>query len=420
MRRRASKLKYEAEVTLGKMLQSEPKHPSDTNLLYARAASVGQDGDLITADAKSMWFSVSEAANLDLRRGDVLVVEGGDAGRSVLLNHDLGGWGFQNSINRVRSKAENDSRFIFYVLHSARTSGLLKSLCDVVSIPHLTAEKLKRLPLSLPDFDEQRAIADYLDRETAEIDTLIAKQEQLIATLRERGASLLDYELVAAGLQSVPRSLAGSLQDALPPGWKALELGQTLDELTNGFVGPTRDILVDEGVPYIQSTHIKNGAIDFHRRPYFVAAEWHAQRPRIHLREGDILIVQTGDIGKAAVVPAGFGEASCHALQIARVRRSIVSPQYLGAYLASVFGYHQLRSRATGALHPHLEAGIRSTPVIVPPLHVQRQIVAETNRKASVLHQLIEKTERFIELAKERRSTLITAAVTGRIDVRAA
>jgi type I restriction enzyme S subunit len=178
--------------------------------------------------------------------------------------------------------------------------------------------------------------------------------------------------------------------------------------------------LVDSGVPYIQSTHIKQGRIDFDRRPFYVRREWHEDRPRIHLREGDVLIVQTGDIGKVAVVPPRFGEASCHALQIARVKPKILTGRYLGAFLSSWCGYHYLRSLATGALHPHLEAGIRATPIVVPPLDVQETIVLEVGEQTAKIDSLVAKAIAMIEVLQEYRSALITDAVTGKIDVRGA
>lgn len=267
----------------------------------------------------------------------------------------------------------------------------------------------------VPPVNEQRAIANYLDRETARIDTLIEEQQRLVEILRERRACVVDLLLAKLGL-NIPDSFE-DYDSNLPEGWRIILLGRTLQQLTNGFVGPTRDILVEDGIRYIQSTHIKSGRINFERRPFYVTRDWHEERPRIHLRAGDVLIVQTGDIGKVAVVPTGFGEASCHALQIARTHPEILSGQYLAAFLGSRLGYQSLIARATGALHPHLEAGIRSTPVVVPPPDTQERIVKAAAAQTAKIDTLIAETERFIELSRERRSALITAAVTGQIDV---
>jgi type I restriction enzyme S subunit len=310
-----------------------------------------------------------------------------------------------------------ETRFAYYSLSAARDH--LVFLASGGGQPNINQDKLRSLRIAVPGRDEQATIVEFLDGETAKIDALIGKQEQLIAALQERRSITVDLVLDRHGF-TAPRSLA-DLETATPPrGWRIIHLGTVLRQLTNGFVGPTRDILVDEGVPYVQSTHIKQGRIDFNRRPFYVRREWHDERPRIHLREGDVLIVQTGDIGKVAVVPPDFGEASCHALQIARVKPEILTGNYLGAFLGSWIGYHYLCSLATGALHPHLEAGIRAVPVVVPPLDIQTMIVRQVTEQTAKIDALIAKATEVIDALHEYRSALITDAVTGKIDVRKA
>ncbi|GGM34249.1 hypothetical protein GCM10012275_01990 [Longimycelium tulufanense] len=320
-----------------------------------------------------------------------------------------------------------DKRWLNYFLTSGYSVSTMASLvrgiggteAGNVRTPRLNISDLQSMIAPLVSADEQRAIADYLDRETARIDTLIEEQQRLIELLRERREVVIDEELAKRGVRA-PTSLDGSARYEVPDGWQVVLLGRALRQLTNGFVGPTRDILVEDGVRYIQSTHIKAGRIDFERRPFYVSREWHDERPRIHLQAGDVLIVQTGDIGKVAVVPPGFGDASCHALQIARVRPELLSGEYLATFLSSRLGYNSLLVRATGALHPHLEAGIRAVPLVVPPCPVQAEIVQSSAEQTAKIDVLIAETERFIELARERRAALITAAVTGQIDVREA
>ncbi|CAM5742271.1 hypothetical protein MAUB1S_03172 [Mycolicibacterium aubagnense] len=408
------------DVHLGKMVQPQRRSEGDVEAPYLRAAHVQPHGQVVDVEPKLMWFAPGELGAHDLRRGDVVVVEGGAGfGRSATIREDRAGWGFQNSIVRFRPRPlVSSGRFVDYALQSSLGAGEIEAACFSATIPHFTADKVAAFVVPAPQLDEQRAIADFLDRETARIDVLIEEQLRLIDLLRERRASVVDLILAEHGLR-VPERFE-EYGDRLPDEWRVILLGRTLRQLTNGFVGPTRDILVDEGIRYIQSTHIKSGAIAFERRPFYVAREWHDERPRIHLHEGDVLIVQTGDIGKVAVVPPDFGDASCHALQIARTHRDLVSGEYLAAFLTSRLGYQSLAARATGALHPHLEAGIRSAPIVVPPLDVQNRIVDEAAEHTSRIDTLIEETERFIELSRERRSALITAAVTGQIDVRGA
>lgn len=130
-----------------------------------------------------------------------------------------------------------------------------------------------------------------------------------------------------------------------------------------------------------------------------------------------MLIVQTGDIGQVAVVPEGFGEASCHALQIARVRKEVMTGEYLGLYLRSHFGYSSLLCRATGALHPHLEGGIKDVSVVVPPLQTQSLLIQSVAAAQTQLQRLDAAFRAQVTLLQERRKAVITAAVTGELDV---
>ncbi|WP_122498778.1 restriction endonuclease subunit S [Mycobacterium attenuatum] len=189
---RVGRVKHLGNVTLGKMLQASDSG-SDVRAPYMRAANVQPDGELREDDVKEMWFSVDELASLDLRRGDVVVVEGGIGGygRAAYLDHDLVGWGFQNSINRIRPHQETDGRYLAYFLIMARSMGFIEAYCNVVSMPHLTAEKLNSMPVPIPPLDEQQRIATYLDDQTSKIDVLIAETERFIELARERRAALI-------------------------------------------------------------------------------------------------------------------------------------------------------------------------------------------------------------------------------------
>ena len=281
----------------------------------------------------------------------------------------------------------------------------------------VTAEDVGSIRIWVPSGKTQREIAVFLDGETARVDALIEKKRRMIDLFEERKSVLLRRALEVRGFRWGASLESPAADPRLPAGWKVAHLSTVLEQLTNGYVGPTRDLLVDEGVKYIQSLHIKDGAIDFSRRPYYVPSDWHDERPRIHLRPGDVLLVQTGDIGQVAVVPPDFGPASCHALQIARVRRDLLVGDYLAAYLRSPFGRQSLLSRVTGALHPHLEGGIRDIPIVVPPLHVQTDVVDEIRDRSGLIDRIRSKLARQIELLGEHRQAMVTAGVTGQLDV---
>lgn len=410
-----------AEVALGR--QRAPKYETGDHIVqYLRSANIG-DGFLDLSDVKSMDFSPSEQATFSLRAGDVLVTEGSGSrdtvGSSAVWHEELPKpICFQNTVLRVRPRlGTSDGRYLAWWTRHAHASGLIAAVATGANILHLGAENLRRLPIDLPSLVEQQRIADFLDDQVSRIDQVVSLRRSESSGLDDRIESMFEQALSRHGFH-FPRSLDPDWAIIpRPSGWQIFRLSQGLSQLTNGFVGPTRDILVDDGIPYVQSTHIKGGLIDFQRRPFYVTREWHRQRPRIHLREGDVLIVQTGDIGQVAVVPKEFGEASCHALQIARVKADVISGDYLGGYLRTAFGKHSLLCRATGALHPHLEGSIRSVPIVVPPASVQAEVVHEVEGAHATLVSLQGHVHRQIELLGERKRALITSAVTGEFDL---
>lgn len=357
------------------------------------------------------------AAKATLRRGDLLMTAAGATiGKSYLHESDARAC-YAGYLVRFRGGAHVDSRFIAYWTESSEYWNQIRAGRVISTIENFSAGRYRNLRLRIPGLGDQRRIADFLDIETARIDALVERKRRMIELLDERNNALFAASLESRGFKWSQLLDQPAADCRVPSGWQVAHLSVVLDQLTNGYVGPTRDLIVDDGVRYIQSLHIKQGKIDFDRRPFYVPAEWHAERPRIHLRPSDVLIVQTGDIGQIAVVPEDFGAASCHALQIARVRRDILSGEYLGAYLRSPFGKQSLLSRATGALHPHLEGGIRDIPVVLPPLSVQDEVVREIEDRSATLDATVAMLLRQIDLLVERRQALITAAVTGELDV---
>jgi type I restriction enzyme S subunit len=178
---------------------SRTTRPEDKILPYLRAANIQDDG-LDLSDVNVMPYAAREAAALDLRRNDVLVVEGGAVGTCAVLDKDLSDWSFQKTVNRLRPRHNWSSRYIAHVLRAYRDSGVIDILCNRSTIPHLTAEKLRSLRVPAWDGVTQRAIADFLDHETAQIDALVAKQEELVVALRERRSSVVDRELNSGSL----------------------------------------------------------------------------------------------------------------------------------------------------------------------------------------------------------------------------
>ena len=176
-------------VQLGKML--DERRISGTHLApYLRNADIQWHG-INTADLPEMDFDEAERDRYALRRGDLLVCEGGDVGRTAEWNGELRECFFQKAIHRLRPITEQDEPGFFrYFMRMAADRGDF-TLSTASTIQHLTAEKLRVVRYPAPPRDEQRAIVDYLDRETSRLDAFTVKVRSTIALLKERRAALI-------------------------------------------------------------------------------------------------------------------------------------------------------------------------------------------------------------------------------------
>jgi len=197
----------------------------------------------------------------------------------------------------------------------------------------------------------------------------------------------------------------------IPQEWSIVSIARVSNKITNGYVGATRDIFYDTGIRYLQSLHIKKNKINFHT-PYYVSEDWSNEKSKSILKEGDVLIVQTGDIGQVAAVTKEFEGCNCHALIIVSGNEKIWG-FYLSWLLNSDYGRQTLKSIQTGALHPHLNCdAIKDVKITLPDIQIQKNISNFLDHETAKIDTLIAKQEKLIELLKEKRQAVISHAVT--------
>jgi type I restriction enzyme S subunit len=313
-----------------------------------------------------------------------------------------------------------DRNFLYYLHLSHFTRERICSRVQSATRSHQRAnpDDISKLWHAVPPIEEQKSIAGYVRESTHTIDELVAKKRRLIDLLSEQRAALINQAVTKGLNPNVPMKDSGvEWIGMVPEYWGVRFLSKAVGKIRNGYVGPTRDILVDKGVRYLQSLHIKSGRILFDKK-YFVRPTWSERHAETVLRKGDVLIVQTGSIGECAVVPEEFDGCNCHALIITRAKPEVAS----GEYLALLFQSHYVKSRfaelQTGALHPHLEIGIvRNIPLPLPPLKEQKTILGYVEDKLNRFHETIETTKQEIERLSEYRTALISAAVTGKMEI---
>ena len=311
-----------------------------------------------------------------------------------------------------------NNKYLFYWLQAFKNE--IIQLSSGGGQPNINQEKVASLKVSAPLIDDQIKIANFLDHETAKIDSLIEKQQKLIELLKEKRQAMISHAVTKGLNPDVPMKDSGvEWLGRVPEHWGVIAISKVTQKITNGYVGPTRDILVPEGIPYVQATHIKKGKVNFDNA-YFVREKWCNEHSKSILKKGDVLIVQTGagtgDVGLVSENEEGF---NCHALIILQPKNDLLLGKYLSYVLQSDYGYATLYSIRTGGMHPHLNCGeVQFVKIPVPNTVEQLEISNFIEKHIIDFEKMIEKAQSMIQLMQERRTALISSVVTGKIDVR--
>lgn len=139
-----------------------------------------------------MWFTPKESEMYSLKKGDVLIVEGGAGfGRSLTLEKDLVNWGFQNHIIRVRPDNGWDSKFIDYVIRAYKAAGYIDLLTVGATIPGFSSEKAKKLKVPFLTLEEQEEIVQDISRELSETNRIVEECTELKEILLKRRQVLI-------------------------------------------------------------------------------------------------------------------------------------------------------------------------------------------------------------------------------------
>ena len=419
-------LRAVAEVTLGR--QRSPQHAEGLFMVkYLRAANV-KDGALDLSDVKSMNFTPDEQRIFGLRPGDVLVSEGSGSlstvGAAAVWRGEIEGpVCFQNTLLRLRPRSDViDGRFLGWWAQSAFGSGLFASLASGANIYHLSAERVRILRIDIPSLDEQRRIADFLDAETGRIDRLVQARMRQRVALDEHAYADISETLIPG----ITRKPAG----VWPWVWLP-ELGKDRPLVRLGYVcriqtGITVDSGRDVGSdpvtrPYLRVANVQAGHIDLSSVAEVTVPR--ALAARSTLRPGDVLMTEGGDLDKLGRGTVWRGELpDClhqnHVFAL-RPEPDRLDAEYLALMTQTVHGrcYFESTGTKTTNLASTSSSKILSFPIPLPSVSRQRELVAAITRRLDMVARAKAELSRQLELLAERRQALITATVTGQLDI---
>ncbi len=391
---------------------------------YLRAANV-KDGALELADVKVMNFTPTERAVFGLHAGDVLVTEGAGSlaavGASAVWDGELeGDVCFQNTLLRLRARVNTDPRFLAWWCRHAYYSGLFAGIAEGANIFHLGAERVRRLPCWVPPRADQSAIADYLDVQTARIDALAATKRRVIQALDERWQSTMAAG-VSGELLQLPKSSPTGIPwlPAMPADWCRVKLNlvsrlrsghtpsrqhsewwedTTIPWITTGEVSQVRD----DRQEYITDTREKISEIGLANS----AAQLHPA--------GTVVLCRTASAGYSAIMGADMATSQDFATWTCG---PLLRPRFLLLCLR-VMRQDLLGRLAMGSTHKTIYMpDVESIVVALPLVEVQDAVVDAVYGRLPAIDASVDLLRRQLDLLREHRQALITAAVTGEMDI---
>ena len=311
-----------------------------------------------------------------------------------------------------------DSSFASYALRAPHFVERVVANSVGVSYPAINASSLACFPIPYPEVDEQRVIADFLDRETAKIDALVARKERLIELLQEKRTALITRAVTRGLDPNVPMKDSGvEWLGEIPTHWKVCRLRRIVSKFVD-YRGKTPD-KSPSGARLVTAKNIKNQLIDFSLSEEFIPEDLYPQwMIRGRPERGDVLITTEAPLGETAqVLDADI--ALAQRIILLKVNTTRVTNDYLKYHFAADPGRMELGTRATGSTALGIKAShLKASLVAVPPVCEQEEISRTVDSGTVDVDLLIAKVHQAIDHLKEFRTTLISAAVTGKIDVR--
>lgn len=361
-----------------------------------------------------------------LRVGDLLIEKsgGGDlqpVGVVVLFEHKFDAVS-SNFVARMPVRPGMNSNFLCY-LHAALYSVRLNT-CSIkqnTGIQNLDSSAYLDEKVALPSVEDQNAIAAFLDCETSKIDALIAKQGRLIAVLQEKRQALISHAVTKGLNPDAPMKDSGvEWLGEVPAHWGVKRL-KHIAAIQTG-VAKGRDLSGQDTihVPYMRVANVQDGHLDLADVTTIEIARSELERYR--LQAGDVLMNEGGDndkLGRGHIWRAEI-DPCIHQNHVFAVRPHEVEPEWLtlvtGADYAK-FYFFSFAKQSTN-LASISSSNLRELPVMCPPLPERNEIRMYVAVESVKIDTLIQKAKTAIGKLQARRAALISAAVTGMIDVR--
>lgn len=377
--------------SLGKMLDKAKNQGKPRR--YLRNINVRWFGfDL--SDVQEMRIAEDEVERYSIRKGDLVVCEGGEPGRCAIWC-DEETVCFQKALHRVRFNEASDPRFYMYYLWMLAKSGMLAAYYTGTGIKHLTGESLKKLPVPVPPLAEQKRIV-------ARIEELFSKLDSGVETLQKTKQQLAVYR------QSV-------LKAAFEGCVNSNEIEDLVDDVRIGPFGTMlhKEDYIDNGIPVINPQHIKQNLICPSSK-ITVSTEKAAELSSYCLKTNDVIMGRRGEMGRVAAVGENEAGWICGTGSIMLRLKKEFDAKFYAKILSSPRVVHYLEENATGTTMKNLnEEIVKHIPV--PKITRQQQVKIDSMLKAafSVCDSIEKTVDDALQQAEPMRHSILKKAFEG-------
>jgi len=422
----ATKLKFLGQAKIGLTYSpSDVVDEEDSNCTLVLRSSNVQDGKIVFQDNVYVQSEIPES--LRTKEGDILICSRNGSrtliGKNAMIDQKSAGLSFGAFMTIYRSDLNH---YLFWVFNS-QLFKLQSASFLTATINQLTVGNLNSFDVLLPPPEEQTAIANFLDAETGKIDALVAEQRRLIELLKEKRQAVISHA-VTKGLNPNAPMKDSSIEwlGEVPEHWKVMKLGFVTNDRCDGPFGSglKSSHYADEGIRVVRLNNIRHNRFDDSDAAFIDPDHYNGELGGGHdVIAGDLLIAGLGDaknaVGRSCVAPDGIEPAMVKADCFRyRLDKGQVLTSFMSAQL-TIGAPTDAGLMSTGTTRSRMPLSVTSSRKIAFPDLSEQGIIAEfIDERTEQFDSLVSEAERAIELLNERRTALISAAVTGKIDVR--
>jgi type I restriction enzyme S subunit len=400
---------------------------SDNGLACLRMYNI-DEGRIVWRDIKRMRLSEAEIRDYELLPGDLLVNRVNSrelVGKTAVIPEGLERCVFESKNIRVRVRRDKaEPKFVGFALLGAGRRHFDQNAQQVVGMASISQPQVASFKLPLPPIADQRQIVAEIEKQFTRLDAGVAALRRVQANLKRYRAAVLkaacegrlvptEAELARkegrtfeTGEQLLQRILAdrrkswtgrgrykepagrdASDQSTLPLGWAWATVDGLCSLVTDGDHNPPKRH--GTGLPHLTAKNVRNWMLDASGCTYISVTDAERVLKRYNPVAGDLIVTCVGTVGRTAIVPAGFKFSPDRNLAAIRLVEKGASTSYLNITLSSPRYQELIKSASGSTAQPHLYLGdLRVIPIPLPPLSEQKRIVAEVERRLSVIDEL--------------------------------